>query len=209
MLVVLRWQCYHTCHFFLYMSVTQWLDTLRDLYLTHNWHIIVFMVDYYHYFSVIACLCRLVAERIYVVLIATSPCFVDIDSLHDMTARFCYPRATLALDIDIQKSFSCPYELSTICSTVLALWCATECLLTCSMCCVLSFRRGGLCMWEQPPDEHHPDHAPTPHVLQWPPGETHLPISFIKQTQCSAAAPLQPELLLSWHKDLTNLLCQT
>lgn len=44
--------------------------------------------------------------------------------------------------------------------------------------CMLSCRLGGLRMWEQPPAEHHPDHAPFPHLFQWSSGQTHLSISL-------------------------------
>lgn len=41
-------------------------------------------------------------------------------------------------------------------------------------------RLRGLCMWERPLVEHHPDHAPLPRLLQWPAGQTHHSISFTK-----------------------------
>lgn len=72
-----------------------------------------------------------------------------------MTARFGYQRATVALDTDMQKLFSCPYEISTIYSRLLALWSATACLLTCSMCCALFQTRravyvGAATWWTSP-----------------------------------------------------------
>lgn len=44
--------------------------------------------------------------------------------------------------------------------------------------CMLSCRLGRLHVWEQPPAEHHPDHAPLPHPLQRPSGQAHRSISF-------------------------------
>lgn len=44
--------------------------------------------------------------------------------------------------------------------------------------CMLSCRLGRLHVWEQPPAEHHPDHAPLPHPFQRPSGQAHRSISF-------------------------------
>lgn len=43
---------------------------------------------------------------------------------------------------------------------------------------ILSYRLGRLFMWEWPLAEHHPDHAPSPRLLQWSAGQTGHSISF-------------------------------
>ena len=50
-------------------------------------------------------------------------------------------------------------------------------------------------MWEQPPVEHYPHHAPSSHVLQRTHGQTHNPIS-LKITRERVSSDVQSPLFL-------------
>lgn len=50
-----------------------------------------------------------------------------------------------------------------------------------STCAFVFFcRRKRMCKRERPLAEHHPDHAPSPHLLRWSAGQTRLFISFVE-----------------------------